>query len=125
PPFTEPGTPEERLAAFIRHVRRFFDVAPVDTLLPPREEDPPPVLGVPLADPFQRFVERFRARTGVDFAFGQLWDEAAFAGAIADVFPDDADARAWLDAALRTIDDLYRITDVGIPELRFSLMEAL
>src|SRR5690606_2502900 len=74
---------------------------------------------------FQRFVERFRARTGVDFAFGQPWDEAAFAGAIADVFPDDADARAWLDAALRTIDDLYRITDVGIPELRFSLMEAL
>jgi hypothetical protein len=125
PPFTLPGTPEERIAAFIRHLRKFFDVSSGDTLLPPVELNPPPILGVPPSDPFQRFVERFRARTGVDFAFGQPWDAAAFAGAIADVFPDDADARAWLDAALRTIDDLYRITDVGIPELRFSLMEAL
>ncbi|WP_428265993.1 neuraminidase-like domain-containing protein [Haliangium sp.] len=125
PPFTYPGTHEERVRAFIRHVRKFFAAAGAAPVLDPIDGRLPPLFAVAASDPIGRFAEQFRSRAGTDFLFGLAWDEAVFTAAVADVFPGDADARAWLDAALRSIDELFRIADVGLPELRVSLMEAL
>ncbi|XXX72363.1 neuraminidase-like domain-containing protein [Sorangium sp. So ce134] len=130
PPFTRPGTVEERIGAFIRHLRKFFDVTAEG---PPWEEptaDGPPNLGLPLSDPLSAFI----ASSGL--TFGQVWDEAAFHQAFDAFFNSgaypfdrsDTRARVWLERALRTINDLYVIAGVlGADQeaLRFSLMEAL
>ncbi len=125
PAFTYPGTHDERVRAFIRHVRKFFAAAGATPVLDPINGQLPPVFSVPTSDPLARFADHFRTRAGATLLFGQDWDEDAFAAALVDTFPDDAKARVWLDTALRNIDELYRIADVGLPELRGALMEAM
>ena len=91
----------------------------------------PPLLGVSQFDIFQRFANAYQTRAGTAFLFGSSWDQGHLQGALADVFPLDEQARAWLAQALNTIDDLYAIADIGVtavanqPDLRFSIMEAL
>lgn len=127
PPFTQPGTAGERVEAFIRHLRKFFAVPFGPSAPQPLSAGAVPTLGWSVSDPLVAFINAYNSRSaGPDFEFGATWNEADFQAALNDVFPDDSAARAWLEQALRTINELYLLADVGEPdELRFSIAEAL
>ena len=127
PEFTKPGTTEERTQAFIRHLRRFFDVTTSVGAPPTPTVDAPPLLRRAAQDPLQQLVDAYNARSaGPDFLFGASWNEGHFQAALNDVFPNDNQARAWLEQTIRTIGELYQAADVGLPdELQFSVAEAL
>ena len=127
PPFTAPGTPEERVAAFIRHLRKFFEVQAEALNLPSAlPANAIPSLAIADSDPINAFVGFYDANGGPAFAFGSPSNQAFFDQAVLDVFPGDTDAQAWLGQTLRAIDDLFRMTTgVGPATLQFSLMEAL
>jgi hypothetical protein len=122
PDFTSPGTPDERVQAFVRQVRKYFEVMSIA---------PAPVLGaggdalsIPIADndPFGRFLA---AAPGFAFPVAD-WNAPLIVNALQTVFPGDANAQAWLLNALQTIDELLRSTNgVGPASLQFSLLEAL
>lgn len=122
PDFTNPGTPEERVQAFVRQVRKYFDVLSIS---------PAPVWGaggdalsIPIADndPFAAFLA---AAPGFAFPVAN-WNDPLVVNALQTVFPGDTKAQAWLLNALQTIDELLRATTaVGPASLQFSLLEAL
>lgn len=137
PPFTQ-GTPEQRIQAFINHARAFFDVPVVvespdaPTLVaPPSLPRPMAQVGNQRFEPFARFIEVYNNPSGLpapddDFAFGFALDEFRVRVAAEEVFPDDLQAQAWLSQAIASINDLFRVTDIGLPEpLRHSYVEAL
>ena len=128
PPFTAPGTTVERIAAFIRHLQKFFTtpVGPVSPSL--QSPGGPGVLGTPTNDVLGQFEQNYANEGGGTFAFGGAWDSTALAAAVAGTLPGDTAAQAWLTQALNTIEALYEMTAFAtgsLSELRFSLMEAL
>ncbi|HEX4966043.1 MAG TPA: neuraminidase-like domain-containing protein [Thermoanaerobaculia bacterium] len=127
PLFTQPGTPVERVEAFIRHLRKFFAVPYAPGAAQTVEVSAVPTFGGSGADVFARFTAAYSAHGGGTFKFGALVNQTALQAALTDpsVLPGDAEAQSWLAQALATLGDLFRMTDVGLPELRFSLMEAL
>jgi len=125
PPFTAPGTPAERVAAFIRHLRKFFDVATQAGPLNALAANAIPTLGIASNDPINTFVGFYNANPTPPFAFGSPVNQAFFDQAIQDVFPNDAEPQAWLVQTLHAIDELFRMTTGIDPTLQFSLMEAL
>ncbi|GAA4405798.1 neuraminidase-like domain-containing protein [Quisquiliibacterium transsilvanicum] len=122
PEFTKPGTPEERVQAFVRQVRKYFEVLSIA---------PAPVFGaggnalsIPIADsdPFGAFLA---AAPGFAFPVAN-WGAPLVVNALQSVFPGDTKAQHWLLDALQTIDELLRATTgVGPASLQFSLLEAL
>jgi hypothetical protein len=138
PPFTQPGTAEERVEAFIRHVGKFFTVAVEAAEPDPIQLAVPPTLYRPAddADVFALFGGDYFEAAGQLFEFGAGLD-ASVDEAIPEVFPADALARAWLRQALQTIDELWSLTDIDFgelfpelpasdtPRLRFALAEGL
>lgn len=125
PDFTSPGSAEQRIASFIRHVRKFFEVHPHVGDADAPVVGGPPSLRRSLSDPLQQFIDHYNTNTNPDFAFGAVWNPGSVANALNDVFPTDPSARAWLEQTLQTINDLFVMADVGLAELRFSVMEAL
>jgi hypothetical protein len=133
PAFTLPGTPPERVEAFIRHVQRFFATLADVTNPAGPTLDAPPLLRTAQFDPFVEFDARYLSRAGVAFAFGGGWNPVHMRGAVSDVFPGDPEAQAWLDQAIRSIDELVIVTTPPPPgphppwpaDLQFSLIEAL
>ncbi|MFI0366539.1 neuraminidase-like domain-containing protein [Actinomadura sp. 1N219] len=133
PPFTEVGTastPEDRVDAFLRHLRQFFTVpfSPASTTTP--AAGAPSTLERPNPDIFAAFEARYAAHGGGTYTPGTPRDPDATRSAVLDVFPGDPHARTWLLAALDAIDALHVLTAFAGPgeaaaELRFSLMEAL
>ncbi|EOD63596.1 neuraminidase-like domain-containing protein [Amycolatopsis vancoresmycina] len=125
PPFTQPGTPAQRVEAFIRHLRKFFTVPPGVT--PNNGTAPPgaPMLDTSAVDVFARFAVAYSAHGGGAFTFTTPRDATASAAAVADTFPDDADAQAWLTETLDLVEVLYELSAPADAELRFSVMEAL
>ena len=126
PGFTAPGTPEERVEAFIRHLRTFFHVP----LQAPASAGPAPgaapLLPRSASDGFAAFMAAYPTHSGgIPFVFGTPADANAVEASVQDVFPGDADAQAWLRQCLETISALHDLTDIGAGELQFSLMEAL
>ena len=126
PPWTLPGTPEERVEALIRRLRTFFAVDIVVPAGPGPSIGQPPSLPVSVADVFAAFMAAYHSHSGgVDFSFGTTPDQTAVTAAIADVLPGDPAAQAWLARALVAIGALWELTDIGAGDLHFSLMEAL
>jgi hypothetical protein len=126
PPWTLPGTPPERVEAFIRHLRTFFAVTAVPASGPAAAIGRPPVLPLSVADVFAAFVAGYPAHSGGSaFSFATPPDADAVAATVADIFPGDFDAQAWLARAVAVIGAVWTVTDVGAGELHFSLMEAL
>jgi hypothetical protein len=114
PPFTAPGTPDERIAAFIRHVQKFFDLPnPVTNVtVPPATAAP--TLQLPTAfDPIQSFVVAYEALIGGTFTFGTALVETNVDAAAATVFPADPAAQAWLKNLVHTLNDLCALA--GVP----------
>ena len=100
PSFTLPGTPDERIAAFIRHVRKFFDLPNPAASVTAPPATAAPTLQLPTAvDPIQSFVVAYEALIGGAFTFGTALVEAHVDAAAATVFPADPAAQAWLKNA--------------------------
>lgn len=122
PDFTKPGTPEERVEAFVRQLRKYFEVLSVAPV--PAAGAIANVLSIPIAagDPFAAFLT---AAPGFAFPVAN-WNAPLIVNALQTVFPGDSAAQTWLLNALQTIDELLRATNgVGPAVLQFSLMEAL
>ena len=126
PPFTQPGTPAERVAAFLRYLHRFFTVPATGVDAKPSTPGAPGTLGVPQGDVFASFITNYATEGGGAFAFGTAWDATALAAAVVDTLPGDPAAQQWLTQALNTIEALYRLTAFAPDaQMHFSLMEAL
>ena len=122
PDFTNPGTPEERVEAFVRQLRKYFEVLSNSPAPPPGAMAN--ALSIPIADndPFAAFLA---AAPGFAFPVAN-WSDPAIVNALQMVFPGDPDAQTWLLNALQTIDELLLATNgIGLPALQFSLLEAL
>ena len=124
PPFTKPGSVEERIAAFIRHVKKFFELLSGISSAPVPIVDASPVLARSLFDPLVDFAAAYELLSP-GFVFGTPLDETDFQAALTQVFPVDAPARAWLEQSIRALNTLYILADVGLSDLRFSIAEAL
>ena len=128
PAFTQPGSPEERVSAFIRHLQKFFSVSlSIESPVAP-ELGSLPLLRISPEDPIRRFVDAYNALIGDDgepFEFGSEFNESHFLSAIDQTLPEDPAAQAWLEQVLRTIHALWGLVQFGQEALRFSLVEAL
>ena len=110
PPFTAPGTPPERVAAFFRQLRKFFDV-PAQVVPPALPAANSIVLLERAAgDPIGAFIAAYNANAVLPFAFGDPIDQLAFVTAVQQLFPGDAAAQAWLSETIVILDELSRIT---------------
>jgi hypothetical protein len=133
PPFTLPGTPEARLAAFIRRVQKFFDMSPDLSAIPLAEADLPPVLDLPGVDFFAQFVAQYELLIGAPFHFGSgPLNEAQVQAAVQVVFTDDPAAQSWLSQRVHVVNELCLLAGVvsstTIPPIlapAFSMAEAL
>jgi hypothetical protein len=132
PPFTAPGTPDERIASFIRHVQKFFDLPNAATSLTVPPATAAPTLQLPTAiDPIRSFVVAYEALIGGTFTFGMALVEANVDAAAVTVFPADPAAQAWLKNLVHTLNDLCALAGVpgGVSPLaaspEFSVAEAL
>jgi hypothetical protein len=122
PNFTKPGTPQERVDAFVRQLRKYFEVLSIAPAPAAAAMAGPPTIPLADTDPFAAFLA---AAPGFAFPVAN-WGTPPITAGLQAVFPGDADARAWLLNALQTIDELlHATTGVGPAALQFSLLEAL
>jgi hypothetical protein len=133
PPFTLRGTPQARVAAFIRHVQKFFQLSFTVSGVPGAVTDPPPSLDLPTRDFFALFVAAYEALIGAPFTFGAgPLSENEVDGAVAAVFPSDPAVQGWLKQRIYLLNDLCLLAGVvsstTVPPLlstAFSIAEAL
>lgn len=120
PPFTAPGTLEERVQAFLRNLRRFFQVsAVVEAHVPPPARALPALPRSP-GNPVDLLLQAMPA-----FSFAN-WNEAAVAGVVAGLFPGDPGMQAQFVDWLRCIRGTLELTEGIAPDpLRLSVTEAL
>jgi hypothetical protein len=124
PALTAPGTLEERIGAFVRRLRQFFDVA--STGIGPSAVIPgtPPTLPSPAFDPIGAFLASYVAQVP-GFTWGTPFNAAFLSTALASV-PMDATGKQWLENVVQTINDLASVTSIGVAgALQFSLIESL
>lgn len=123
PEFTQPGTPAERVEAFVRQLRKYFEVLSISPAPAPGAAASAPSIELAAGDPFKAFIA---AAPGFAFPVAN-WNAPLIVNALQAVFPGDADAQAWLLGALRTLDELLLATAAfgADAPLRFSLIEAL
>jgi hypothetical protein len=122
PEFTKPGTPEERVNAFVRQLRKYFSVLSIAPTPAAAAMAGAPSIPLADSDPFAAFLT---ATPGFAFPVAN-WAAPLITTGLQAVFPGDADAQAWLLNALQTIDELLQATTgVGPAALQFSLIEAL
>ncbi|MEO6921017.1 MAG: neuraminidase-like domain-containing protein [Collimonas sp.] len=131
PPFTAPGTPEIRVAAFIRWVQKFFDMQSGVAAPPTGAAGNAPVLDLPTVDIIAEFVAQYVLLTG-PFTFGAAGlNDGAVEDAAALVFPGDPAAQSWLYQRMYIINNLCQLATVAsnvmppVPSLAFSVAEAL
>jgi hypothetical protein len=120
PEFTKPGTKEERIQAFIRHLRNFFDVANDKYDSPSPPADAVPSLDRS-ANPLDALLNNYDA-----FSFSS-WDSAQLEETLSSIFPGDPEAQQQFTEWLSCIQQVINLTD-GIDaskEMQFSVIEAL
>lgn len=120
PEFTKPGTMEERTQAFIRYLRKFFDVANVV-----KPNDLPEVSDAPILERSSNPLDALLANYPGGFAFSG-WDSGQLATTLSTIFPGDPDAQQKLTEWLHCIQNLLNITaSISPDDMQFSVMEAL
>ncbi|MEG4274722.1 MULTISPECIES: hypothetical protein, partial [unclassified Microcoleus] len=121
PEFTKPGTTQERIQAFIRHLRKFFDVANVF--------DSPPVPTIAETPVFSRSpgnpLDQLLANYPGGFSFSE-WDADQLATTVCKIFPGDPKAQQQFIEWLSCIQSVINLTNGISPiEIQFSVIEAL
>jgi|APLak6261663543_1056040.scaffolds.fasta_scaffold00218_3 hypothetical protein len=120
PEFTKPGTIAERTQAFIRNLRKFFDVANVFS--PP---DAPTVSAASTLERPANPVDMLLANYPGGFTFSS-WDSGVLENTLQLIFPGDQDAQQKFTDWLFCIQELINLTAGIAPEdVQFSVMEAL
>jgi hypothetical protein len=124
PPFTRPGTAEERAQAFLRRLRRFFDIADVDNIAPLAVPGAAPVLDLAAGNLIDELLSSYPG--GFDF---NAWDDATLQTTLDAMLPGDAEMQAQVTDWLRCVRAMLDLT-VGVgagvaDSLRFSVMEGL
>lgn len=121
PEFTKPGTTEERTQAFIRHLRKFFDIANVFNAPPLPEADVIPQLSRSSGNPLDQLLATYPG----GFSFSG-WDNTQLATTVNGIFPGDPKAQQQFIAWLTCIQGVVTLTNGITPiELQFSVIEAL
>jgi len=121
PGFTKPGTTEERTQAFIRHLRKFFDVTNVFDSPGGPIVGAAPELGLPAGNPLRALLSNY---PGV-FSFSG-WDAAQLAATLSGIFPGDPEAQQQFTQWLTCIRDVINLTGEITPDkVQFSVIEAL
>ncbi len=122
PPFVGAGTPTAQLAAFIRYLQQFFQMAPDFVPSPSATPTPPDEYGVPSWDLIAQTIAAYAG-----FHFGLPLSLATLEAAAAAAAPGDPEAQAWAVQAVWTINELFILaTLLGPPAMfEFSVMEAL
>lgn len=120
PPFTAPGTLQERTEAFVRNLRHFFEIsAVVDPFVPP-PADTIPTLDRSPGNPVDQLVNLV---PGFDFL---TWTDAAVLPVLPQIFPGDPDRQESFLGWLRCMRGVFALTEgIAPPSLRFSVTEAL
>ena len=119
PDFTKPGTTEERTQAFIRHLRKFFDVPNV--FEPPVAPEVSATLILTRPDnPLDAFLENYS-----EFSFSENYDIDQFREALERIFPGDLVTQGRFTDWLSCIQNLVRLTTDIQENLQFSVMEAM
>ncbi|MBV8648832.1 neuraminidase-like domain-containing protein [Paludibacterium sp.] len=132
PPFTAPGTPQARVAAFIRHVQKFFAMGFGLSAPPTAAADAAPTLDLPTEDMIAEWVAAYQTLVGGTFTFGAgpLVDSDV-AAAAQNVWPSDTPAQQWLAQRMTVLNALCQLAGVTshvmppAPSLTFSVAEAL
>ncbi|MEH7275211.1 neuraminidase-like domain-containing protein [Neobacillus vireti] len=120
PNFTKPGTREERIQAFISHLRKFFYVANIFTKTNSLTVDPAPVLGRSPGNPLDLLLTMYPG-----FLFNG-WNPTTLANTLTTIFPGDPVAQKQFTAWLSCIKGVLDLTNGISPnEMQFSVMEAL
>lgn len=125
PEFTKPGTIAERTQAFIRYLRKFFDVANVFDPAPP-----PVVSGAPILDysnnPLDALLATYPDPPDPNsFSFATL-NRGQLNSKLDTIFPGDPVAKQKFIDWLFCIQGLVNLTAGIAPEdMQFSVMEAL
>ncbi|MFE6707752.1 neuraminidase-like domain-containing protein [Bacillus thuringiensis] len=129
PDFTKPGTREVRAQAYIRYLRKVFDVANVFTATSSPTNSAPPVLDRSPGNPLDQLLNSTNYPGGFSFS---NWDpnNSNHASKLADtlkgIFPGDKDAQQQFTEWLKCIKNVFDLTeDISPDEKRFSVMEAL
>ena len=130
PPFTRPGNQASQIAAFIRLVQKFFEVA--QPALPGSYTAPaagmPAVLALPSTPWLEACLKAYQGIAGGG-GIGTGLDLADLQQAATAVFAGDAPAQAWAVQALQTLDELWALANAMVPKpsdpLAFSIIEAL
>ncbi|MFZ1009277.1 MAG: neuraminidase-like domain-containing protein [Candidatus Sulfotelmatobacter sp.] len=125
PPLTQPVAPGSaptsttqkagyiamRIRAFIRAVQLFFSVSSVPTQAKLPEPDAPPTFDLPSFDAIALAVaELLTLHPG--FTFDTPITPSDLATTVANVFPTDLAAQAWLADALTSISELWQVASV-------------
>lgn len=120
PEFTKPGTIAERTQAFIRNLRKFFDVANVFNAPAAPTASPAATLERP-----NNPVDMLFANYPGGFTFS-AWDPGQLANTLGTIFPGDPDTQQKFTDWLFCIQELINLTAGITPEeIQFSVMEAL
>ena len=126
PPFTLPGTPDDRVTTFIRYVQKFFDMPTPVPGLGPTVASSPDTLPLPVSDLIEACIAAYG---GLTFGAAPLSpaDLANLAAAAASVAPGDKPAQDWLVQTINSLNDLAILANLpGKPAgFQFSVMEAL
>ncbi|KYC35938.1 hypothetical protein WA1_48895 [Scytonema hofmannii PCC 7110] len=121
PEFTKPGTTEERTQAFIRHVRKFFDVANVFDPPPTPTSNTVPQIGRSPGNPLDQLLANYPG----GFSFSE-WDAAQLATTVNGIFPGEPETQQQFIEWLTCIQGVINLTNGITPiEIQFSVMEAL
>ncbi|QEL71780.1 MULTISPECIES: neuraminidase-like domain-containing protein [unclassified Bacillus cereus group] len=119
PGFTNPGTRQERIQAFINHLRKFFDIefkAPA-----PLKMDFAPTLDRPADNPLDRLLKNYPGK----FLFSG-WDPILLEQTLSGIFPGDLVAQQQFTEWLECIQGVINLTSGITPvDMQFSVMEAL
>ncbi len=147
PDFTAPGPVKQKPTSpkaikaqadfFVRNLQSYFQVSAGSSQVPSVNPNVPPTLyredpKKPSLDPIMEFIYAYPG-----FAFGSSLDpkQQVFQTALDAVFSNDPPARAWLEQTILAINAVYVLSGgvpqppqpntQGLPDLRFSVMEAL
>ncbi|MEQ9238017.1 Tc toxin subunit A-related protein [Coleofasciculus sp. E2-BRE-01] len=121
PDFTKPGTTEERIQAFIRHLRKFFDVANVFDPPPTPTSEAVPLLNRSPGNPVDQLLTNYPG----GFSFSS-WDETLLTTTLNGIFPGNPNAQEQFIEWLTCIQGMINLTNGITPiEMQFSVMEAL